>query len=47
MEAPNQEESSAKDWFNEIFNNDNYDSIQEKVNSLDEGLKTQVKAIFD
>ena len=46
MEAQNPE-TPAKDWFNEIFNDENYGQIQEKVESLDEGTKTQVKAIFD
>ena len=46
MEAQNPE-TSAKDWFNEIFNDENYSSIQEKVESLDEDTKTQVKAIFN
>ena len=44
VESP---KTSAKDWFTEIFNDENYEQIKEQVESLDESTKAQVKAIFD
>ena len=46
MEAENPK-TPAKDWFNEIFNDENYEQIKEQVESLEESTKAQVKAIFD
>ena len=46
MEAESPQ-TPATDWFNEIFNDENYEQIKGQVESLDESTKAQVIQIFD